>query len=67
MNKNQILNALNSGLEIVSDCNSVKVLLIEKELYFGFIGTKSAIKVQNEKELSLYNWKLTGFSEHLAR
>jgi hypothetical protein len=66
MNKNQILNALNSGLEIVSHCNSVKVLLIEKELYFGFIGTRSAIKVQNDKELSLYSWKLTGFSEHLA-
>lgn len=66
MTQNEILNALNSGLEIVSSCNSIKLLTIDGTLYFGFIGTKSAMKINNEKELSLYDWKLTNFSEHLA-
>lgn len=67
MNKKQILNALNSGLEIVSSCNSVKLIQLEGYLYFGFLGTYSAIKVQNDKELSLYDWKLTKQSEYLAK
>ena len=67
MNKKQILNALNSGLEVVSSCNSVKLIELKGSLYFGFIGTNSALKVQNDKELSLYNWRLTNFSQYLAK
>ena len=67
MNKKQILNALNSGLEVVSSCNSVKLIQLESSLYFGFIGTNSAMKVENEKELSLYDWKLSNFSQYLAQ
>ena len=67
MNKEQILNALNSGLEIVSSCNSIKLILIKNQIYFGAIGTKSAIKLQNDNELKLYNWELTSYSQHLAK
>lgn len=67
MNKTQILNALNSGLEVVSTCNCIKLILLNNDIYFGAIGTKSALKMQNDSELSLYNWTLTKFSEHLAR
>lgn len=67
MNKKDILNAINSGLDVVSNCNSVKLMIIENELYFGFIGTNSAMKVQNDNELSLYKWRLTDYAEYLAR
>ena len=67
MTNKEILNAIYSGLEVVSNCNSVKLIIIENELYFGFIGTKSALKVQNEKELSLYKWRLTEYAEFLAK
>jgi hypothetical protein len=66
MNKKQILNALNSGLEIVSSCNSIKLVLIKNEIYFGAINTKYAMKLQNDKELSLYNWEFTGYSKFLS-
>jgi hypothetical protein len=67
MNKKQILNALNSGLEIVSSCNSIKLILIKNEIYFGAIGSKYALKLQNDSELKLYNWELTNYSEFLAK
>ena len=67
MNKGQILNALNSGLEIVSTCNSIKLILIKNEIYFGAIGTKCVIKLQNDNELKLYNWELTSYSKYLAK
>jgi len=67
MNKGQILNALNSGLEIVSTCNSVKLILIKNEIYFGAIGTNYAMKLQDDNELKLYNWELTSYSEYLAK
>lgn len=67
MNKNEILNAIYSGLDVVSNCKSVKLMIIQNELYFGFIGTNSAMKVQNDKELSLYKWRLTDHAEYLAK
>lgn len=67
MNKEQILNALKSGLEIVSTCNSVKLILIKNEIYFGAIGTNCAMKLQHDNELKLYNWELTSYSEYLAK
>jgi hypothetical protein len=67
MTKTEILTAIKSGLEIVSSCNSIKLLVIDNEIYFGAIGTKCAIKLQNDNELKIYNWTLTSFSEHLAR
>ena len=67
MNKEQILNALNSGLEIVSSCNSIKLILIKDQIYFGAISTKCILKLQNDNELKLYNWDLTSYSQHLAK
>lgn len=67
MNKKEILNALYSGLEVVSTCKSQKLLLIDGEIYFGSIGSPYALKIDNEKELNLYKWQLTDFSEYLAK
>lgn len=67
MNKKQILNALNSGLEVVSSCNSQQLFLIEGDIYFGAVGTPFALKLDNDKELSLYNWVLSKQSQYLAK
>ena len=67
MNKTQILDAIKSGLEVVSTCNSIKLLVINNEIYFGAIGTKCAIKLQNDNELKIYDWQLTSFSQYLAK
>lgn len=67
MTKNEIISAIKSGLEVVSSCNAVKMLLVGDSLYFGFIGTNSAIMVRSDAELNLYDLKISSFSEHLAR
>jgi hypothetical protein len=58
MNKTDILNAINSGFEVVSVCNTKKLMLINDLLYFGIVGTYYTISVQNDNELKLYEWKL---------
>ena len=58
MNKTDILNAINSGFEVVSVCNTKKLMLINDRLYFGIVGTYYTISVQNDNELKLYEWKL---------
>lgn len=58
MNKTEILNAINSGFEVVSVCNTKKLMLINDRLYFGIVGTYYTISVQNDNELKLYHWKL---------
>ena len=58
MNKTDILNAINSGFEVVSVCNTKKLMLINDRLYFGIVGTFYTISVQNDNELKLYEWKL---------
>ena len=58
MNKTDILNALNSGFEVVSVCNTKKLLLINDRLYFGIVGTFYSMSVQNDNELKLYTWKV---------
>jgi hypothetical protein len=58
MNKTDILNAINSGFEVVSICNTKKLMLINDRLYFGIVGTYYTISVQNDNELNLYDWKL---------
>lgn len=67
MTKFEIINAMKSGLEVVSTCGSVKMLLVGDLLYFGFIGTSSAIALRSDSELDLYKFKISSFSEHLAR
>jgi hypothetical protein len=58
MNKTEILNAINSGFEVVSVCNTKKLMLINNKLYFGIVGTFYSISVQNDNELKLYNWRI---------
>jgi hypothetical protein len=58
MNKTEILNAINSGYEVVSVCNTKKLMLINGKLYFGIVGTFYSMSVQNDNELKLYNWRI---------
>jgi hypothetical protein len=58
MNRTEILNAINSGFEVVSECNTKKLMLINDKLYFGIVGTFYSISVQNDNELKLYNWRI---------
>lgn len=67
MNKTDILNAINSGFEVVSVCNTKKLMLINDRLYFGIVGTYYTISVQNDNELKLYDWKLIRPFVNLAK
>jgi hypothetical protein len=67
MNKTDILNAINSGFEVVSVCNTKKLMLINDRLYFGIVGTYYTISVQNDNELKLYEWKLIRPFVNLAK
>lgn len=58
MNKREILDAINSGFEVVSVCNTKKLMLINDRLYFGIVGTYYSMSVQNDSELNLYTWKV---------
>jgi len=58
MNRTEILNAINNGFEVVSECNTKKLMLINDKLYFGIVGTFYSISVQNDNELKLYNWRI---------
>jgi hypothetical protein len=58
MNKTEILDALRSGKEVVSLCNTKEIKLINEMLYFFIVGTFYSMSIKDDSELNLYTWQV---------